>query len=166
MVLGVLWVCGAAFGIPIVLIRGELGEMMIKNFVLENTSLPLLGKALDVYSLRQKAIASNIANINTVGYQANRVDFEEQLQQQMDKGLSGRTANERHIPLGRKGITEVTPELVRDESETLSSGVNNVDIDQEIVEQVKNEIRYMYATRMARGKFDGLRASIKGHVDR
>ena len=40
----------------------------------------LLKTALDAYALRQKAIASNVANIDTPGYKRLEVPFESQLQ--------------------------------------------------------------------------------------
>jgi len=139
---------------------------MIKNFLLGQSDVPMLSKALDVYLLRQKAIASNIANINTVGYRRKEVRFEDKLQAQMKTRLEGRETDKRHIPLGRLKVREVTPEITEDPSEVLESDVNNVDIDREIVEQVKNELRFMYVSRMASGSFNSLRASIKGRYDR
>ena len=139
---------------------------MIKNFILEQTAVPLISKALDVYSVRQKAISSNIANISTPGYQRKEVKFEEKLQAQIGKRLEGRKTDARHLPLGRLRVREIQPDIQEDPSSALDSGINNVDIDTEIVEQVKNEIRFMYASRMAANKFTALRASIKGRYDR
>jgi flagellar basal-body rod protein FlgB len=139
---------------------------MIKNFVLGQTQLPQLSKALDVYSARQKAIATNIANVGTVGFQRKEVRFEEKLKEKMSLHLTGRQTDEKHLPLGRLRSNEVEPELVADNSPELHSGVNNVDIDREIVDQVVNEIQFSYAARLASGQFNSLRASIKGRYDR
>lgn len=139
---------------------------MIRNFILEQTNIPLLNKALDVYSLRQRTISSNIANVNTTGYRKKEVKFEEVLQAQMRKRLSGLRTNENHLPVGSLRAREVRPRVLESVSDEQFSGVNNVDIEQEIVEQVKNQIRFMYASRLASGKFAALRASIKGRFDR
>ncbi len=139
---------------------------MIKNFILRQTNVPLLSKALDVYTLREKAISSNIANVNTPGYRRKFVSFEEQLQSAVEKTLSGFRTNEHHLPVGRQRITEVRPVLEEDNSNILYSGANNVNIDQEIVEQVKNEIRFIYGARLLSKNFGALRASIKGRFDR
>jgi len=138
---------------------------MIKNFILRQTNVPLLSKALDVYSLRSKAIASNIANVNTPGYKRKFVTFEEKLQNAVDKTLSGLRTNEHHLPVGRQRVQEVTPAVEEDNSTLLHSGANNVNIDQEIVEQVKNEIRFVYGARLLSKNFGALRASIKGRFD-
>ncbi len=46
---------------------------------IESISLAAARLALDASSLRQQAIASNIANANVAGYATQRVSFEEQL---------------------------------------------------------------------------------------
>ena len=43
-----------------------------------------LEKALDAASLRQQVISSNMANVNTEGYEAKRVVFESHLREVMD----------------------------------------------------------------------------------
>ena len=138
---------------------------MIKNFIFKQTKIPLLSKGLDVYALRQKVIAGNIANVSTPGYRGRKIVFEEKLQSAMRRTLSGRITHERHLALGRLRFREVEPQIREDPSEELRSGVNNVDIDREIVEQVKNEIRFLYGVRLLQGNFRALRASIKGRFD-
>ena len=44
--------------------------MKINDFLFNRISIPDLGKSLDAYSMRQKAISNNIANVNTPGYKA------------------------------------------------------------------------------------------------
>jgi len=44
-----------------------------------DTTIDLISLALDAALMRQTAIAQNIANVNTKGYQAMAVDFENQL---------------------------------------------------------------------------------------
>jgi flagellar basal-body rod protein FlgB len=46
---------------------------------IEGNTKVLIGMALDATSMRQQAIAQNIANVNTPGYQALDVSFEDQL---------------------------------------------------------------------------------------
>ena len=43
--------------------------------MLESVTSAALGSALDGLALRQRTIASNIANVNTPGYTAKRVIF-------------------------------------------------------------------------------------------
>ena len=54
--------------------------------MLESVTSKALESALDGLSMRQKAIANNIANINTPGYTAERVSFEDALAQSVAQG--------------------------------------------------------------------------------
>jgi len=138
---------------------------MLKDLLLKKSVIPLLSKGLDVYALRQKVIANNIANVDTPGYQRREVLFEEQLQSAIKKTIQGVQTNEKHIPVGTTDIETAQPQLFVDSSGDNVSGVNNVDIEKEIVEEVKNEIRYLYAARLLNRNFAFLRASIKGRFD-
>ncbi|HID12005.1 MAG TPA: flagellar basal body rod protein FlgB, partial [Candidatus Latescibacteria bacterium] len=57
---------------------------------LDRTSIPLLAKALDAYTLRQRAIADNIANSETPGFRRREVRFEEELRRALEGGIRGR----------------------------------------------------------------------------
>ncbi len=74
--------------------------------------------------------------------------------------------NEKHIRIGAKDLNEVEPEIVRENSpynsDSLASGVNDVDIDYEMVELAKNQIRYKLAARLMAESFRGIQKSIKG----
>lgn len=138
-----------------------------------NTKVPLLKSALDTYALRGRISASNIANINTPGYNAKRVEFEEEL----SKALQGNrrqsndlTTHENHIPIRITSSNLVSPRISESHAENsindddLASGVNNVDIDQEMAELAKNQIRFKFAARMISGQFKGLQKSIRGQL--
>jgi flagellar basal-body rod protein FlgB len=53
-----------------------------------DNTIEMIGLALDAALMRQTAIAANIANTNTKGYQAIGVDFETQLQNVSESGLN------------------------------------------------------------------------------
>ncbi len=140
---------------------------MLKVFLFNRTKIPLLEKALDAYSLRQRVLASNIANITTIGYKRMDVNFEEELRKSLsDEFIKGVRTNERHFQIGAKEINEVRAEIVQDEpafnSDPLASGVNNVDIDYEMVELAKNQIRYKLAVKLIGESFRGIQKAIKG----
>lgn len=143
---------------------GEVG--MLKNFIMNQTSLPVLEKGLNAYALREKVISLNIANVNTPGYKKKQVVFEEKLQEAINKALPGFQTHPRHIPIGRNNSALPEVEIETDNSNDLASGVNNVSVEEEMVDLVKNQIRYMYGTRMVAREFSAIRASIKGRFDR
>ncbi len=48
--------------------------------------LPVLGKAMDAYSLRHRVMADNIANANTPGFKRSYVPFESELRELVEEG--------------------------------------------------------------------------------
>jgi flagellar basal-body rod protein FlgB len=49
--------------------------------VIDNQSINMLGKYLDLTARRQSAVAQNIANLDTPGYRTKDVDFLEEVKQ-------------------------------------------------------------------------------------
>lgn len=139
----------------------------------DKTKIPLLENALDVYALRARVSATNIANVTTPGYRARRVEFENELSKALQRGNGGvhvHTTHERHIPIQtdlsripRPHVVE-TPDTQSLSDDELASGMNNVDIDYEMAELAKNQIRFRFAARMISGQFQGLQKSIRGHL--
>lgn len=135
----------------------------------DGTKIPLLHRAMDAYALRQKVIANNLANITTSGYSAKSVEFEEQLASAMrTPGATGSVTHERHIPLGNNPGTGVEP-TVTDSSlpgaagdPESSNGVNNVDLENEMAELAKNQIRFKFSSRLVAETFRGIQKSIRG----
>ncbi len=133
----------------------------------EKTKIPFLESALSAYSLRNKVIATNVANINTAGYKAKAVEFEEQLTSAMSTlKSSGSVTNERHIPLNGPGFGSGSPHIVDEPAgmEDLPSGVNNVDMDHEMAELAMNQIRFRFAARLMSESFKQIQKSIRGQV--
>jgi len=58
--------------------------------LIDSSTSTLLGLALDATNLRHQVIAHNIANVNTPGYQAFDVRFEQSLRQIRDAIAQGR----------------------------------------------------------------------------
>lgn len=54
--------------------------------VFNSVSYVALNSALDGLALRQRAIAENVANVQTPGYQAQRVAFEDALASAVEDG--------------------------------------------------------------------------------
>ena len=120
---------------------------------LDRTSIPLLAKALDVYTLRQRAIADNIANSETPGFRRREVRFEEELRRALGGGIRGRRTDPRHIPIGRPKVEEVRPRLVR---------ANDVDVELEMVRLTKNYLKYISAIEVLKRRLRDIKLSIEG----
>jgi len=134
---------------------------MLDGLVGKSTNREMLSKSLDAYMARNRAISSNIANATTPGYQKREVAFEESLSKALStSSLKGSVTNSGHLSLGGGSLSSVKHEVVRSYDPTLASGVNNVDIDQEMSDLAQNQIAYKFALKRLSGNYDKLRAAI------
>jgi len=117
--------------------------------------------------MRQKSISDNIANVDTPGYKRSEVAFEEDLKAALDKrGLFGYRTHPKHMRVGKPKLDEVKPVPFIPEDDSLASGKNNVDIDHEMAELAKNQIRFSYAARLMELSFSRLKSAIRGESAR
>jgi len=135
---------------------------MIKTGLLDNSHLNTLKKAVGAYASRHQVTATNIANVQTEGYQAQKLKFEDLVNGASGR-LQGARTQEGHLSLGRRGMQEVQPEQVDSES-TFDNGVNNVDIDTEMADLATTDLSYRLATRLLSMRYNTLRGAIKGRI--
>lgn len=95
--------------------------------------------------MRQRAIANNIANVNTPNYHAKRVAFEGALAKSVLEG-DGRVA----------------PTTERSLEPTNLEG-NNVNLDTETLSNIDTVLRYQFASRAADAPFSAVRAALRTH---
>ena len=110
----------------------------------------LLKTGIDVSSLRQKSISSNIANIKTEGYKANVVPFERFLSDSLDR-IEVRKTHERHFDLNGLDVREE-----KRKGTYVNDNGNNVDLDLEMSELAANELYYGALVRQINSKLSGL----------
>lgn len=121
----------------------------------------LMGKSLDAYMARSRAISSNIANATTPGYQRREVRFEESLGKALSgSNLKGARTDSKHLQLGGGSLSSLKHEVVRPYDPTLASGVNNVDIDKEMADLAQNQIAFKFAMKRLAGGYAKLNAAI------
>jgi len=114
-----------------------------------------MSKDLDGLWARQQAISNNIANVETPGYKAQTVSFEDQLQAQ----LSNKSATEKETANNIKNIQPVTTEST---DETFRLDGNGVDLEAENVEMARTQYNYMYTLRAMTDSFSRLKTVING----
>ena len=134
----------------------------MKTGIFEQSHLTALKRAVDVYARRHRVTASNISNVETPGYQAQRLKFEELLQG-ADARLTGVRTHPGHLPIGGGGLETTAPRTVETDSD-YDNGVNNVDIDTEMTTLATNDLSYRMATRLLSMRYSVLRGAIKGRV--
>ncbi|MGL5066955.1 MAG: flagellar basal body rod protein FlgB [Sarcina sp.] len=95
----------------------------------------LIKQGLDTANMRSKAIANNIANINTNGYKKYNVSFEDTLSDVSDElRKTGR------VELSSKKIGNI--EVKKDTTTSMNMNGNNVDIELEKTSQAANTLLY------------------------
>lgn len=122
---------------------------MSRELLIDKT-YALLGKAMDVSARRHNLISGNIANLDTVGYQAKDLDFQKTLEVEMLQGSGSLTrTHATHFkgrPAGALGTEIVDPAPV--------------DLDKEMTRLVENNIRYRSTVEMMMRKVSTLRDAI------
>lgn len=122
---------------------------------LDSVSINAMNKDLDGLWARQQAISNNLANVETPGYKAQTVSFEDQLQAQ----LSNKSATEKETANNIKNIQPVTTEST---DETFRLDGNGVDLEAENVEMARTQYNYMYTLRAMTDSFSRLKTVING----
>ncbi|GAA1871605.1 flagellar basal body rod protein FlgB [Paeniglutamicibacter psychrophenolicus] len=118
----------------------------LEQFVVFDSVTSLaLESALDGLALRQRAIATNIANVNTPGYHARRVEFESALAKSVSEG-NGHVA----------ATTSTSLEPTRLDG-------NNVNLDTETLSNIDTVLRYQFATQAASGPFNSIRTALRSN---
>ncbi len=135
---------------------------MIKTGLLDNNHLNTLKKAVQVYATRHQVTAQNISNVQTAGYRAKELKFEDMLNGAGHR-IAGKKTHEGHLSLGRREIDSAEAELVETKS-NYDNGINNVDIDEEMTELATTDLSYRLATRLLSMRYNALRGAIKGRI--
>lgn len=119
----------------------------------------ILQRALDGSWQRQRAISNNIANHETPGYKAIKVDFENSLEQELQK-LANNIPTKEKMDEGMEALKNSEIKVYSDYSTSNRADGNNVDMDLENIEMAKTQIQYQYLTRSMTDMFARLRYAI------
>lgn len=107
---------------------------------------------LDVAMVRHKALAGNVANVNTPGYQ--RSDISSTFQQELQKAVEAGDLEK---------LRSMTPKLQTDtETPSLRMDGNNVNLEREMVEIAKNSIQFETSAAFLTRRYQDLRMAITG----
>jgi len=112
-----------------------------------DNAIRLLEAGIRAEELRQKTIASNVANLETAGYRRVDVKFEQSLAKAL-KSPGGLDC----------GAPE--PEVFQPNDTPLKPNGNNVNMEAEIGDLVKNSLRYTTYVRLLRKKFSQIESAI------
>jgi len=91
--------------------------------------IALIETGIKAEGLRQKAIANNVANLETPGYRRIDVKFEELLAKSLDSSES-------------VDLTDLEPQIYRPKQTPVKSNGNDVSLENEVGAMIKNSLRY------------------------
>jgi flagellar basal-body rod protein FlgB len=118
-----------------------------------------LGAALNFRLLKQDVVGANIANAETPGYHAQKVDFEDQLARalEMDGAPAMAATNPGHQPLTRGNIERVKADIYDNPDIPVNNDKNTVDLEKEMADLAENSIMYKTAIELMRKKLGAMR---------
>jgi flagellar basal-body rod protein FlgB len=118
-----------------------------------------LSTALNMRLLRHNLTSTNIANAETPGFKAKKLDFEDALARAVDiDGLkSMSTSNENHFNIGNGPISSLAPEIYDDPDGALNNDNNSVDMEKEMANMAENNIMYRAALQLINKKLAALK---------
>jgi flagellar basal-body rod protein FlgB len=119
----------------------------IRPFSVEiyDTTQLSLEKAIEGAAARQQAIAQNLANVDTPGYQRVDVDFHQTLANAMASG---------------SGLQDVTFSPQRDATATVRADGSTVDPDVESAAQARNGLEYEALVQISKARIDILQSAM------
>ncbi|MBN8217192.1 MAG: flagellar basal body rod protein FlgB [Spirochaetes bacterium] len=130
----------------------------------------LFGKSLDIQqrilgvdSLRKEVIADNIANVDTPQFKRKMVSFESELNRALDsetaESVPTNRTESRHFDFNeRKDWRGVQSRIQVEYDTNYRNDKNNVDIEKEMGDEVKNTLHYQALTQAISGSFRRLRS--------
>ncbi len=134
----------------------------IRDNLFGRTPLPTLRQGLDAAYLRQRSVASNIANAQSSGYTRKVVDFEEQLRTAISRkpGELFQT-HQNHLPTG-----QIRPDIharMRDANVRIDgAGAEEVVIEREMADLAQTVIKFETEAKVTKQYFDLLNTAIRG----
>ncbi len=117
-----------------------------------------LETALAMRDLRQKIISANIANAETPGYHARKMDFEENLARALDlDGLRRMDSTHPDHVNAESLLRNIAPDVYENPEGDVSNDGNTVNLEKEMAAQAENSIMYKAALNLINKKLGALK---------
>ncbi len=132
--------------------------------IFEQAGIDRMKLFLDYASKRQQVINSNIANIETPGYQAKELNFEHIFQEaslEQGLGMSLKRTHEGHLG-GKPELIRETGRLAASGTDALGNDLNNVDMDREMTQLAQNVLKFSAVAQLVQRKLAAIRSAIQG----
>jgi flagellar basal-body rod protein FlgB len=118
-----------------------------------------LGASVNLRQVRNNVISSNIANAETPGYQAKKIDFEDALQRALDfedkPTMAG--AQPEHYPTGPGALSRIKADVYENPDTDVNNDGNTVNLEREMSSLAENSIMYKAAIQLINKKMAALK---------
>ena len=118
-----------------------------------------LASSMRMRQLRNNITSSNIANAETPGYHAKKMDFEEALSRSLDmdgaNALS--TSSGDHFAVGGVSVAKTRPDIYENPEGAVNNDGNTVDLEKEMSALSENAIMYKTALQLINKKMAALK---------
>lgn len=118
-----------------------------------------LATSLRMRQIRNNVTASNIANAETPGYHAKKMDFEEALGRALDMdGMNSlSTSSPEHFAVGGVSAGKTRPDIYENPEGAVNNDGNTVDLEKEMSALSENAIMYKSALQLINKKMAALK---------
>lgn len=118
-----------------------------------------LQSSINLRGLRHSVTSSNIANAETPGYKAKKLDFEEALRRAVDlEGLVKDQAEHKdHFLMGDGRVGQVRADVYDNPDVNMSNDGNTVDLEREMAELAENTVLYKAALQLINKKLAAMK---------
>lgn len=118
-----------------------------------------LGASLNLRHVKHNLISSNIANAETPGYHAKKLDFEDALARALDtdgvRGMS--TSDDAHFAVGGGSVSKVKPDIYENPDGVVNNDGNTVDLEKEMSNLAENATLYRAAIQLINKKLAAMK---------
>lgn len=120
-------------------------------------------KTMDASWLKNEAISHNLANVNTPGYKRQVVNFDSILKDHLQLGddVRMKVTHSKHMTVN--GPLGLTPQIEEVRDTSFRTDQNNVNVDIEMSELAKNQLKYSALTQQLNGQLTRLKTAIKSN---
>ena len=125
------------------------------NYMFGN-SISMSQKSLEFLWAKQVVISQNLTNVDTPGYKAKYVTFEDVYQNRLKLARAAKT------PEQTRSIIENSYYSINEKDSSARLDENNVNADAEEVEMARAQLQYQYVLNAVNSDFSRLRSVIKG----
>jgi flagellar basal-body rod protein FlgB len=117
-----------------------------------------LGASINFRQLKLNIISTNVANAETPGYKAKKVDFEDALSRAVDiNGLGQMSVDEPdQFAVNGSSIDHIRADVYENPDVTVTNDGNTVDMEREMAELKENSIVYNAAIQLINKKLANL----------